>query len=383
MKAIIILNTNSYILAEFINKQVSQLFDTELFFIDENLDKTVDEMIKYLNKLILQKNVSTCFFQGDYLSLINYDFINRTNFEKKYIFLTDDFDTHEVNSQTALACDGIMTACPISKLKYNEKNLDASFFMNESDCDLFKNLNLEKDIDILFFGAFKADRVKYLNKLEKENKKIKFIQAEDKYLPYDELVKFICRSKLVVNFSKTGPKKKFYSHKTYPFNYLQYKGRVHISGLCGTLCVSEYSPAQKIIFGDTAPTFKNADEMLTIIDMFLNDDDLLKEKTKLFVDKCLTYCDKVHFPKVISELSKSNNKQIVNKLPYWYLRSFIIKSLRLFANKKSLKVLYKQFYQNILSYTKYSGFTYPLILIEAFFHLIFLQMKTIKNKIVK
>ena len=53
MKAIIILNTNSYILAEFINKQVSQLFDTELFFIDENLDKTVDEMIKYLNKLIL------------------------------------------------------------------------------------------------------------------------------------------------------------------------------------------------------------------------------------------------------------------------------------------------------------------------------------------
>ena len=123
--------------------------------------------------------------------------------------------------------------------------------------------------------------------------------------------------------------------------------------------------------------------MLAIIDMFLNDDDLLNEKTKLFVDKCQTYCDKVHFPKVISELSKSNNKQIVNKLPYWYLRSFIIKSLRLFANKKSLKVLYKQFYQNILSYTKYSGFTYPLILIEAFFHLIFLQMKTIKNKIVK
>ena len=68
-----------------------------------------------------------------------------------------------------------MTACPISKLKYNEKNLDASFFMNESDCDLFKNLNLEKDIDILFFGAFKADRVKYLNKLEKiwlENQKM-------------------------------------------------------------------------------------------------------------------------------------------------------------------------------------------------------------------
>jgi len=382
-KALIILNTNSYILADFIKKKIAHSFEEQVYFIDQNLNKTTNDIINNLNDLAREKNISTCFFQGDYISVINYDFINRTKFKKKYIFLTDDFDTHEINSQTALACDGIMTACPISKLKYNEKNLDASFFVNEGDCGLFKNYNLKKDIDVLFFGAFKADRDEYLKKLENSNKQIKIIKPEEKYMPYEQLVKFICRSKIVINFSKTGPKKKFYSHKTYPFNYLQYKGRVHIAGLCGTLCVSEYSPAQKIIFEDTAPTFRSSDEMISIINEILGDEKILGSKTKLFVEKCKTYCDNNHFPKILSELTISNNRCLVKKLPYWYLRSFFIKSLRLVAGKDSLIVLYKQFYQNILNFFKYSGFTYPILLIEVFFHLFFLQFKIIKNKLIK
>ena len=208
-KALIILNTNSYILADFIKKKIAHSFEEQVYFIDQNLNKTTNDIINNLNDLAREKNISTCFFQGDYISVINYDFINRTKFKKKYIFLTDDFDTHEINSQTALACDGIMTACPISKLKYNEKNLDASFFVNEGDCGLFKNYNLKKDIDVLFFGAFKADRDEYLKKLENSNKQIKIIKPEEKYMPYEQLVKFICRSKIVINFSKTGPKKNF------------------------------------------------------------------------------------------------------------------------------------------------------------------------------
>ena len=36
--------------------------------------------------------------------------------------------------------------------------------------------------------------------------------------------------------------------------------------------------------------------------------------------------------------------------------------------------------ENISNFVKYSGFTFPLLLVEAFFHLMYLQMKTIKNK---
>ena len=382
-RAFIILNTNSYILSNFIKRKISQSFNVQTYYLDENLDKTTNEIIDEINKIIIKNNINTCFYQGDYISLVNYDFITRTKFKKKYLFLTDDFDTHEINVQTALACDGIMTACPISKLKYNEKNLDASFFVIEGDSDIFKNHNLNKDIDLLFFGAFKADRDEYIQKLKNENRIIKIIKADEKYIPFEDLVKYICRSKLVINFSKTGSKNKFYSHKTYPFNYLQYKGRVHISGLCGTLCVSEYSPAQKIIFENTAPTFKNSDEMVEVVDKLLNDDIILLKKTELFVEKCKTYADNIHFPKVLSELQLSKNRSVVKKLPYWYIKSFIIKSLRLCAQNKSLGVLYKQFYQNFVNFSKYSGFTYPLLLIEAFFHLVFLQIKTIKNKLTK
>ena len=81
--------------------------------------------------------------------------------------------------------------------------------------------------------------------------------------------------------------------------------------------------------------------------------------------------------------SQQDNKSIVKKLPYWYLRSYFIKSLRLIAGKDNLIVLYRQFCQNILVFFKYSGFTYPILLLEACFHLIFLQLKSIKNKLIK
>ena len=123
--------------------------------------------------------------------------------------------------------------------------------------------------------------------------------------------------------------------------------------------------------------------MISIINEILGDEKILGSKTKLFVEKCKTYCDNNHFPKILSELTISNNRCLVKKLPYWYLRSFFIKSLRLVAGKDSLIVLYKQFYQNILNFFKYSGFTYPILLIEVFFHLFFLQFKIIKNKLIK
>ena len=45
------------------------------------------------------------------------------------------------------------------------------------------------------------------------------------------------------------------SEDIYKF-YYQIKGRVIMSGLCGTLCVSEYSPGQEILFSkDEVPTF--------------------------------------------------------------------------------------------------------------------------------
>ena len=73
-----------------------------------------------------------------------------------------------------MACDGIVSCCPISVLRY-EENLNAHFIFHESDERIFKNLNIEKDIDVLFFGALKANRSEYINKLKDNNINFKVI----------------------------------------------------------------------------------------------------------------------------------------------------------------------------------------------------------------
>ena len=120
-RAFIILNTNSYILSNFIKRKISQSFNVQTYYLDENLDKTTNQIINEINKIIIKNNINTCFYQGDYISWIDYDFITRTKFKKKYLFLTDDFNTQEINAKTALAWDVIMTADTITKLKYKEK----------------------------------------------------------------------------------------------------------------------------------------------------------------------------------------------------------------------------------------------------------------------
>ena len=363
--------------------KVSQLYDVENYFIDKNLNKTSKEILKEINKKITEENINVCFFQGDYLSLINYDFIEKTLFKRKYIFLTDDFDAHEVNSYSVLACDGIMTSCPISKIKYKEKNLDVSFYNHEGDEKIFKNYNLKKDIDVFFYGVIKADRKKYIEYLKSKNVKIKIIVPGKEYLPYDEIAKYISRSKVVLNFSKTGFKNKFYSHKTYAFNYSQFKGRIFVAGHCGTLCISEYSPGQEVIFGNDIPTFKNEKEMFEILEEVLNDDVKLNYFTEKFVNKCNEYSNINHFPIVDKELSLSMNRKNVRKLPYWYLKIFIIKSIRLYAKNGNLLNLYKEYLEKILSSYIFTGFTYPILILETFLHLFFLQFGIIKKNFIK
>ena len=66
--------------------------------------------------------------------------------------------------------------------------------------------------------------------MQRENYNLKVIGTDHKNrISDEELAKFISRSKIVLNFSQTGNKNKFYSHKTIPFNYYQFKGRVLMS----------------------------------------------------------------------------------------------------------------------------------------------------------
>ena len=51
--------------------------------------------------------------------------------KKKILWTGDDFELHEINSITASACDLVLTACPLSALKYKEKGYDSLYLHGE------------------------------------------------------------------------------------------------------------------------------------------------------------------------------------------------------------------------------------------------------------
>ena len=384
-KAIIILPTDSIIFTSWVKSKVEKKFSHAVFFfVDQHLHFSKGGMIKKINEMIDENKISTGFFQGDYLSLIDYDFISNVKLNNKYFYLTDDFDMHEINTHTALACDGIISCCPISVLRYKEKGLNAHFVFHESDERIFKNLNIEKDIDVLFFGALKANRAKYINKLKDSSINFKVVgpaYEDGNMVNNEELNNFINRSKVVINFSSTGNKNKFYSHITYPFNYLYPKGRIMITGLCGTLCVSEYAPAHNIIFSkDVLLEFRSPTEMIEKIKNILVNDQELKNKTKKFEQECQFYSDSKYFNKTFERMASNSHLQKVSKFPFWYIRAFSLKSIRLYGKSKFLRSYILNTLENIIELSKFKNFFNFLIILENIIYLPFIIIKILLRK---
>ena len=384
-KVIIILPTDSIIFTSWIKSKVEKKFSHAVFFfIDQNLYLSKKRMINKINEIINENKISTGFFQGDYLSLIDYDFISSIKLNDKYFYLTDDFDMHEINTHTALACDGIVSCCPISVLRFKEKGLNAHFIFHFFDESIFKNFIIKKYIDVLFFGTLKANRAEYINKLKDNNINVKVIGPANEngiMVNNEELNHFINRSKIVINFSSTGNKNKFYSHKTYPFNYLYPKGRIMITGLCGTLCVSEYAPAHNIIFSkDTLIEFNNSTDMVKKIQSILVNDQQLKDRTKKFEQECQFYSDSKYFNKIFEKMVSKSHLQKVSKLPFWYIRAFNLKSIRLYGKSKFFGSYIQNTMENIFELLKFKNFYNFLIILENIIYFPFIITKILLKK---
>ena len=338
--AVLVLNSKKNFMYDYFISKLSLVYKLKTYFLDDINELTQKQVIIKINKYIDEDNVKFSFFQGCYISLIDFNFISKIKTLKKILYLTDDFDVHEVNSITAKACDIVLTGCPISKLRYEEKLFESYYLPLESDDNILKNYNLKKDIDVLFFGKIKANRKIYLEKLKEDNVNIKILGTDDSnFVSHIELAKYISRAKIVVNFSQTGEKNKFYSHKTIKFNHLQLKGRVLMAGLCKTLCVSERSPATKLIFNDSCVYFDNYEEMSSKIKDLLNDSNKLNEKTLNFHKISIKYADSNYFPLIAKKISQCKNRQKkLTYLPFWYKYIFLKKKMKFFSKTLQKKI---------------------------------------------
>ena len=139
-----------------------------------------------------------------------------------------------------------------------------------------------------------------------------------------------------------------------------------MAGMCGSACVSEYSPGQELLFtDDEVPTFFTKEECLKILKELLSNKEKLESYTKKFVTKVQDICDdkKIFIP-INNIIKKSDNKRVnLHKIPYWYLRigakQILLRNIKL----KNLISTISQF-NIIFSIIKNSNFAIKLLIIS-------------------
>ena len=258
--------------------------------------------------------------------------------------------------------------------KLNLLNQNCFYFPLEANEKIFFNKKTKKNIDVLFFGELKADRKIFIEKIKKLNINFHSHINSRETLDDNALVDLINRSKIVINFSKGVNK--------YEKNeYYQFKGRILISGMCGTLCLSEYSKGQDLIFKNNYPTFKNSEEMITIIKSLLNNEKNLNILTNNFFSECKMFSDAEYFPKIVKFLSLENNKNILNKddkINYINIKNRV----KIFSKKSTSKVLLKEtlnIFKNLINNLSLKNL-YLIIYLSVIFLPFWLQSKIKNNK---
>ena len=374
-------NWNPYVIKKF-----SNYYETEHLYISEYKNKNFTEIVTDINNLIEQKNIQIVVFDVDYFKFINFFFIKKINSEIKILITGDDSELHEINSITASACDLVLSNCPLSVLKYKEKGYQA-YQIHFDNGEIGKNKLIKKEFDVLFFGNITPDRKEFLNHIENEGINLKNIGFESGGgLPIEELLKFISKSKIVLNLSKSRTiksVKSYTSENIYKFLYT-FKGRIIIAGLNGAACVSEYSPGQELVFtDDEVPTFFTKEECVKILKKLLNDNELLAKSTTSFNSKVENlFEDRKNFLPIFNAIEKIKKRKVkLFNIPYWYLR---ISTKNILLRNIKLPNIIKSIYQfhMIFSITKNSNiFIKLLVILESIINIFWYSLLfTLKSK---
>ena len=304
------------------------------YIINNNLNKTSQEISEEINSLIKKKKIEIIFFDFDYTSIMDKFFVNKIICKKKILVSFDPHENYKKIQDSLEYFSHFLITEPEYVEKLNLLNQNCFFFPLEIDEKIFFNKKIKKNIDVLFFGELKADREIFIEKIKKLNINFHSHINSRETLDNNALVDLINRSKIVINFSKGV-------NKYEKDEYYQFKGRILISGMCGTLCLSEHSKGQDLIFKNNYPTFKNSEEMITIIKSLLNNEKNLNILTNNFFSECNMFSDTEYFPKIVKFLSLENNKNILDK--HDEINHISIKNrIKIFSKKSTSKVLLKE-----------------------------------------
>ena len=357
----------------FYKRKFSREYDVTTIFVSDYLSQNSSIIAEIINEIIRKKKISFVLFEGDHISIFDIKFIQLIDSSiKKGLFLQDDYMYHYINRITASACDFVLTACPLSNLKFKELGYKSFFLPVEADGSIFKDTNEKKIYDVLFFGRVKNNRSEITNYL-KENK-INILECG----PYDsisdspeKLAKLINQSKIVLNFTESDNTNKGNNPLSHYKYYYQMKGRVCFTGMCGSLCVSEYSPSNELLFNQNEiPYFKGKEECLKVVQSFLMNNSKLVEATKKYKEKCLEYEDSNYIKKIKAFFEKNATKKVEKievNIPYWYEFIFFKKNIMLRFRMNKFLSFFKQIFISIFLTNYKSKYLLPVFFLLGIF----------------
>ena len=360
-------------------RNFSNFYNVFIFLVHDRLNKNSKSIISEINSIIVDQNIELALFEGDYISLINYNFIKSVDCQIKCLITLDDDDCHSFNLITGKDCDLVLTTCPTSVQKYLKNGINSHLFTLESSAEVFKDYKKGKNIDVLFFGRKSKYREEYIDFIKSRNITVKIVgwDGPDK-VSDTELAEIISRSKIVINFSEASNKYKKYNPRTSNKNQNQLKGRIWQAGLCRAACISDNFISREIIFNDSQlAIFNNKEECVSLINKLLNNDKLLKGYTenlhKIVLEKYETKKNLTEINNYIYKMEKNKNTE--KNIPFWDSRFVNKKRIGIYFRNKSLKGFMSEYIQIVSIHKKKISLLYILNFLEATIYMLTYLLK--------
>jgi hypothetical protein len=319
-----------------------------------------------MNNLIIKEKIEKVFFDIDYTSFIDKNFISQILSPKKILYSFDCEENFEKIKNNSKVFSHFFLAEPKITKNIKEK-INYLYFPLECNEKKFFKKKIEKKYDVFFFGESRPDRIKFLKSLDTLNLKKKILLDTKNSVDIKKINILMNQSKIVLNFSGGINKK---TKKTFD----QIKGRILMSGLAGTFCLSQDYESKKLIFKRNFPTFTNTDQMLKQINLLTRNNKKLYKISKEFSTSCKKYSDKLYIYEIIKFLNK-RNKCNYSELEF----KEIINIYKISSKKNSTKIYLKNVLETTEDYFKNLNFFKILNLLNISFIAMIYLILTIKN----
>ena len=254
---------------------------------------------------------------------------------------------------------------------------------------MFKDLSLEKTIDVSFIGNVnKANRREYIDYLKDNGINIQTYGngSDNGFINHEEMMKVINSSKINLNFTESSISDKFDFNSNTNFTLStrinsriqQAKGRLTEIYLTNSFCLSEDGPGTRALIDDNRIIFTSKEDLVSKIQMYLQNtkqcDIITQELHKLVLQFDAKERFKVILPQLIYT-SKNIKKLYIDKdfiknyttyhslffFNFLFKRKikFAIQEIKILLTYKSIDI--KSLYYHLKMQTKYAYMRYRKI----------------------